>query len=109
MPREIATLEDSESNVLMRRTVTGPCVMVIFGASGDLTSRKLVPALYNLVQAGLLSDQFAVVGVARDQLTTEQFRDAVTKFIPQEEKGSDHWQWFVKRLHYMSGEFSDAG
>ena len=42
-----------------------PCVMVIFGAAGDLTARKLIPALYNLARAGLLSRNFAVVGVAR--------------------------------------------
>ena len=50
-----------------------PCVMVIFGAAGDLTGRKLIPALYNLARAGLLSHDFAVVGVARTQLSTMSF------------------------------------
>ena len=59
----------------------GPCVMVLFGASGDLTKRKLVPALYNLVKAKLLPKNFAVVGVAFDDLSRDQFRDQVTSFL----------------------------
>jgi len=51
-----------------------PCVMLIFGASGDLTKRLLVPALYNLACDGLLSDKFAVLGAAMDDLTTQSFR-----------------------------------
>ena len=51
-----------------------PCTMVIFGASGDLTKRKLLPALYNLRKAGLLSDHFAVIGVARSPMTDDEFR-----------------------------------
>ena len=51
-----------------------PCTMVIFGASGDLTKRKLLPALYNLRKAGLLSDHFAVIGAARSGMTDDEFR-----------------------------------
>ena len=51
-----------------------PCVMVIFGAAGDLTARMLIPALYNLARADLLSKEFAVLGVARAQMTDEEFR-----------------------------------
>ena len=54
-----------------------PCVMVIFGAAGDLTGRMLIPALYNLARAGLLSRDFAVVGVARTQLSNDDFRKRV--------------------------------
>ena len=46
-----------------------PCIMVIFGASGDLTKRKLIPALYNLAKDNLLSKEFALVGMARNELT----------------------------------------
>jgi hypothetical protein len=52
-----------------------PCVMVIFGACGDLTKRKLMPALYNLAKDNLLARQFAVVGSARRPMTTESFRE----------------------------------
>ena len=51
-----------------------PCVMVIFGASGDLTKRKLLPALCNLAEDNLLSTQFAIIGFATNDFTTESFR-----------------------------------
>jgi glucose-6-phosphate 1-dehydrogenase len=54
--------------------VGDPCAMVIFGAAGDLTRRKLIPALYNLAKNELLSREFAVVGVARAPMSTEDFR-----------------------------------
>jgi glucose-6-phosphate 1-dehydrogenase len=69
----------------------GPCVMVLFGASGDLTMRKLVPALYNLVKAKLLPANFAVMGVAHDDLSEEQFRTQVTQFLQKEDHASDSW------------------
>ncbi|MGZ4730551.1 MAG: glucose-6-phosphate dehydrogenase [Terriglobales bacterium] len=85
----------------------GPCVMVLFGASGDLTKRKLVPALYNLVKAKLLPKNFAVVGVAFDDLSREQFRDQVTGFLQAEDRGTEAWEWFTQRLYYQRGEFAD--
>ena len=79
--------------------------MVLFGASGDLTKRKLVPALYNLVKAKLLPKTFAVVGVAFDDLTRDQFRDQVTSFLHPGDRGTEEFQWFVDRLYYLRGEF----
>jgi glucose-6-phosphate 1-dehydrogenase len=87
-----------------------PCVMVIFGAAGDLTRRKLIPALYNLATEQLLSREFAVVGLARSQMTSEQFRDKVSQDIKQYATGpvdSDLWEWFVRRMHYIPGDFSN--
>ena len=52
-----------------------PCILVIFGASGDLTARKLIPAIYNLAREGQLPPQFACVGFARRDKTHEQFRE----------------------------------
>jgi glucose-6-phosphate 1-dehydrogenase len=60
-----------------------PCALVIFGASGDLTHRLLVPALYNLAAAGLLSDAFALVGVARSESSSEAFREDLAKSLPK--------------------------
>ena len=60
-----------------------PCVMVIFGAAGDLTGRLLVPALYNLARAGLLSKEFAVLGVARTQYSDDEFRKKVYEDIKE--------------------------
>src|SRR5206468_5578197 len=69
----------------------GPCVMVLFGASGDLTKRKLVPALYNLAKAKLLPGNFAVVGVSFDDLSLEKFREQVTGFLQSGDRGAEAW------------------
>ncbi|MBZ5721286.1 MAG: glucose-6-phosphate dehydrogenase [Acidobacteriia bacterium] len=87
-----------------------PCVMVIFGAAGDLTRRKLIPALYNLAKAQLLSREFAVVGVAHRPMSTDDFRkkvsDDMTKFATGE-IDPDLREWFVRRMHYLTGDFGD--
>src|ERR1700722_4998010 len=87
-----------------------PCVMVIFGAAGDLTQRKLIPALYNLAKAGLLPHEFAIVGMARGAMTTDDFRAKVAEDI-KHYTGADAdaaiWEWFSQRLYYMRGEFQD--
>ncbi len=88
----------------------GPCVMVIFGASGDLTKRKLLPALYNLAKARLLPAEFAIVGFAFDDLTPESFRqrlsDDMKTFVAA---GLDEplWAWFLERIYYVRGNFQD--
>src|SRR4029077_5722671 len=99
-----ATISGQEEHEQIGK-VAGPCVMVLFGASGDLTKRKLVPALYNLVKAKLLPKTFAVVGVAFDDLTRDQFRDQVTSFLHPGDRGTEEFQWFVDRLYYLRGEF----
>jgi glucose-6-phosphate 1-dehydrogenase len=85
----------------------GPCAMVLFGATGDLTMRKLVPALYNLVTANLLPQEFGIVGVAIDELNLEEFRNRVTGFLRPEERGTEKWAWFTQRLYYEYGDFAD--
>src|SRR6476620_3164863 len=85
----------------------GPCAMVLFGASGDLTKRKLVPALFNLVKASLLPKNFAILGVAVDPLSEEQFREQVTSFLPAEDRGTEAWNWFHERLFYLCGDFGN--
>ena len=87
-----------------------PCIMVIFGASGDLTKRKLVPALYNLAREGLLSQQFAVVGFAFDQMNTDSFRELLSKEIKEfaaEPVNDKLWQWLLDRIYYVQGDFGD--
>jgi glucose-6-phosphate 1-dehydrogenase len=87
-----------------------PCVMVIFGAAGDLTRRKLIPALYNLASEQLLSREFAIVGLARSKMSTEDFRKKVSQDIKQYATGpvdSDLWEWFVRRMYYVQGDFDD--
>ena len=89
-----------------------PCVMLIFGASGELTKRLLVPALYNLACDGLLSEKFALLGTAMDALTTDSFRERMSadikKFHTRPEFDQKVWDKLVDRFHYVPGGFSDA-
>jgi len=87
-----------------------PCVMVIFGANGDLTGRMLIPALYNLARASLLSREFAVVGVARSPMSDEEFRKKVYEHVKEyctDCVDNDLWEWFERRFYYLAGDFKD--
>jgi glucose-6-phosphate 1-dehydrogenase len=88
-----------------------PCAFVIFGASGDLTQRKLLPALYNLAVSRLLPPGLAIVGFALTETSEEQFRatmrDAVARFSRRQPIDETVWQDFASRLHYLSGRFED--
>ncbi|MFN2425446.1 MAG: glucose-6-phosphate dehydrogenase [Candidatus Binatia bacterium] len=89
----------------------GPCVLVLFGASGDLTKRKLIPALYNLVREKLLPENFAVVGFARRDTTTEDFREQTRRNIAEyAPDGIDEatWSWLESRFYFVPGSFDDA-
>ena len=85
-----------------------PCTILIFGASGDLAKRKLFPALLNLRRDGLLSDDFAVLGLATSEMTSEAFRDRITddlrSFAPQD-VDSELWKWLCERTYYAPGNF----
>jgi glucose-6-phosphate 1-dehydrogenase len=85
-----------------------PQAVVIFGASGDLTKRKLLPAIWHLFQEGLLPQGFAVVGYARSALDDEGFRhhagEAVKEFAKTDPLGEE-WEDFARRLFYVQGEF----
>src|SRR5580692_6566506 len=85
----------------------GPCVFVLFGAAGDLTKRKLAPALFNLGKAKLLPDNFAVIGVSVDDLSLEAFRSQVTSFLPAGTESAEALEWFHNRLFYERGDFAD--
>ena len=87
-----------------------PCVMVIFGAAGDLTRRKLFPALYNLAKEQLLSREFAVVGLSHGAMSTDDFRKWIADDIRQyagKNADADIVEWFLKRVYYVSAEFDD--
>jgi glucose-6-phosphate 1-dehydrogenase len=87
-------------------------VLVILGASGDLTKRLLMPALVNLACDGLLPESFAVVGMAREDFDTAAFRarqrEDIARFHTRREFDAERWAWLESRLHYTSGEFGDA-
>jgi glucose-6-phosphate 1-dehydrogenase len=89
---------------------SGPCVMVIFGATGDLTARKLFPALYNLAKSNLLSREFAIIGVGRSAYSIEQFRQEMGQKLQSYATGkldADLRDWLLRRLYFVAGEFSD--
>src|SRR6266851_8378793 len=91
--------------------VAPPCAIVIFGASGDLTKRKLIPALYRLTQQRLIPAGFAVVGVARQQMSDDEFRSrmraAVREHEDTEEVDETVWQSFAAGLFYIQGDFAE--
>ena len=100
-----------DQNVSQPGRAADPCAMVIFGASGDLTKRKLLPALYNLAAVNLLPRQFAIVGFAYQEGTTESFRDQLTqdmKALATNPVDPRVWDWFLERIHYVQGDFQDA-
>ncbi len=101
----------SEGLRLRRRP--DPCVLAIFGASGDLTRRKLFPALYALAYRRLLPERFAVVGVARSQQTTAQFRATMKQAVKDfghDPFRQDVWDSLARNLRYIATEFdSSAG
>jgi glucose-6-phosphate 1-dehydrogenase len=81
-----------------------PCVVVIFGASGDLAKRKLIPALFRLAQARLIPAEFAILGAARTPMETEEFRarmrEAVAEFSADKEVDAQVWGSFAQKLYY---------
>jgi glucose-6-phosphate 1-dehydrogenase len=88
-----------------------PCALVIFGASGDLTHKKLMPALYSLAFRQLLPERFVIVGVARTEETDHGFRDdmkdAVQKYA-RDEFRQDLWDKLAAAMRYISTDFADA-
>jgi len=86
-----------------------PCTIVIFGASGDLTKRKLLPALYNLKVLRLLPQDFSVIGVAVTDGDDESFRTQMTSDINEfatRPVDKDEWEDFRKRSYYLQGDFN---
>ena len=87
------------------------CVLVIFGASGDLTKRKLIPGLYNLSCEGCMNPEFEVLGIGRTPMSSEEFRqqtgEAAAKSKDAREFSESGWRDFQTRLHYMVGDIND--
>jgi glucose-6-phosphate 1-dehydrogenase len=107
----VQTVGIPESKSTAATLHAGPCILVIFGASGDLTKRLLMPALYNLACDGLLPRQFAIVGTAMDELSTEAFRERMTlhiqSFNTRPEFDPAIWERLRSRLYYTPGKFDD--
>jgi glucose-6-phosphate 1-dehydrogenase len=88
-----------------------PCTMVIIGATGDLTERKLAPALYNLMLGGFLPPEFTVVGFARRDLSDDAFRELLHASVGEHSRNrpvkASIWASFARSVEYQRGEFHD--
>jgi glucose-6-phosphate 1-dehydrogenase len=108
----MTTLTTPEEAEVIRSpgTPSDPCVMVIFGGTGDLTKRKLLPALYNLVVENLLSPSFAVIGIGRTELSTEEFRSKIDQDMREFATGSlqpEQWNRLLSAIYYLCGDLQD--
>src|SRR5829696_135727 len=86
--------------------------ILIFGASGDLTARKLIPALFDLWKDGYLSDRSPIIGVARREKTDESFRDELKDDVAKHARNApqgDDWEKFAARLFYRRLDIDEAG
>ena len=109
---------DSPPGRTQRAVQAPPCAMVIFGSSGDLTKRLLIPALYNLAKAGRLSDKFALIGVDRTDRSHEEFRaylaEGVRSFVSDTGTGpvtapfdARAWEFLAARMTHLKGDVTD--
>jgi glucose-6-phosphate 1-dehydrogenase len=112
----MALAEERQDNPLLEglRAVRPPepCAMVIFGASGDLTKRKLFPALYSLAYRRLLPEKFAVVGVARTEEGDDEFRERMKEAVQEhgrDEFREDVWEALADGMRYVATDFGDEG
>ena len=88
-----------------------PAIVVIFGAAGDLTKRKLIPALFNLGSQQLLSPQLAMIGIDRVEMDSKTYQQTLSKDIKSyvgESFNQELWDDNVSKVHYMSGDFRNA-
>lgn len=95
-----------------KSTSVPACLMTIFGASGDLTKRLLLPALYNLADSKVLPDGFRLLGVAREDWDEAKFRDHIAQSLKQfwgDDARKETVDWLSKRASYLSGNFDDNG
>ena len=102
-------VQQQEENPLLAglhvRRTPDPCAFVIFGASGDLTRRKLLPALYSLAYRRLLPEHFAVVGVARTEESDDEFRARMEEAVREHARDplrDDVWETLAEGMRYVS-------
>ena len=105
------TVNPLREGVRLERTAD-PCTVIIFGASGDLTKRKLVPALYRLTQQRLLPAEFAIIGFARSPMSHDDFRakmkDAISTYSEDKQVDEQVWDSFAKGIFYVAGDVNNA-
>src|ERR1700681_2285359 len=102
-----------DTNTLGAGSVTEPCTVVLFGASGDLAKRKVIPAMYDLATHKALGPRYAIVGFARTPMSDESFRNASGEAAKSiSEVGpidANKWNEFASNLYYQAGEYGNPG
>ena len=109
-PSVAVRIEDALRRPQLSANAVDPCTLVIFGAGGDLTRRKLIPALYHLMGDGMLPPAFSVIGVAREPLDDASFRAAMGQALEEFARGATdagHGASLVERLSYVCGDLDD--
>ena len=109
-PQDFPQQENPLLDGLSVRRTPDSCALVIFGASGDLTRRKLLPAVYALAVRHMLPEHFAIVGVARSKGTDEEFRERMEEAVREfgrDEFKQDVWDDLAAGMHYVSTDFAD--
>lgn len=107
-PSDIA--ESPQADAYYCEIPNDPCTIVMFGASGDLARRKLLPALYDLARHSCLAPRFRLVGFARTEMSDDIFRQNAVEFLKKADAsgtGSGKIQDFLQHLHYFSGNYDD--
>src|ERR687883_326152 len=97
---------------LQVRATPDPCVLVIFGASGDLATKKLFPALYSLAFRRLLPEHFAILGVSRSEETDDEFRERMKEAVKEHARDpfrEEIWDWLAEGMAYVATDFADEG
>ncbi|MFA1547293.1 glucose-6-phosphate dehydrogenase [Actinomadura chokoriensis] len=110
MTKPANPLRDPRDKRLPR--VAGPCVLVLFGVTGDLSRKKLLPAIYDLANRGLLPPGFSLVGFARRDWENEDFRQIAYESVKAHARTpfrEDVWTHLSEGMHFVPGEFSDPG
>ena len=113
MPDRAQVFRSMDRDSQARMPLSEPCVMVIFGATGDLTKRLLVPALYNLACDGLLSDEFAVLGAGRSEISDAEFRerigsgeDGLRRFHTRQAFDAPAAEALLARFHFSTADIT---
>ncbi|HEX2203222.1 MAG TPA: glucose-6-phosphate dehydrogenase [Longimicrobium sp.] len=115
-PLPAAEVSDAPAETALRKTlhparVPGPLALVIFGATGDLTKRKLMPAVWRLHKEGMLPEKFALVGFARHGMEDDDFRETMRAALVEfggGEPDAEEWRAFAQRISYVHSVFEDA-
>jgi glucose-6-phosphate 1-dehydrogenase len=109
---ETAVAENPLVEGLRMRRPPEPFALTIFGASGDLTQRKLMPALYALAFRGMLPDEHGIVGVSRTEMTNEEFRERMRQSVvdhARDDFREDVWERLSERMSYVAADFGVEG